>query len=309
MDNRELEKMIRDLKAAGAGQPSEEFMDKLKASYVVVPALIPPDTDPAIMKRLLQNPGRELAIPDGVSPQPCLLENGQGDKLLAVFTSEKEMHKNKEAPKFPITMRVAFEDCINLIRKSDEILGAVINPFTHNMVFRVEENKPVQQTHAVQITAGQFHNLTRQRMEANYLPKTLFDKKEEAVMKLRDGRGEYLRLLYEDLYNTELACPYAAEDFEVMSLNISDELLLMRISMPQLNLAERTCPCVFVGWNGKAQKVWYYAVVIEQGRNQALYEMKEDGISEKLGKAPEEGSELTAIIDLIQGAGNEKQDH
>lgn len=306
MENKELEKMIDDLKAAGAGQPSEEFIEKLKASYVVVPALMPPDTDPEIMKRLLQNPGKELAIPDRVNPQPCLLENAQGDKLLAVFTSEKEMHKNKEAPKFPITMRVAFEDCIKLIRKSDEILGAVINPFTHNMVFRVEENTSSKQNQTVQITAGQFHNLTRQRMEANYLPRTLFDKKEEAVMRLRDERGEYLRLLYEDLYNTELACPYAAEDFEVMSLNISEELLLMRISMPQLNLGERTCPCVFVGWNGKAQKVWYYAVVIEKGRNHILHELKEDGTFETLGKAPEEGSELTTIIDLIQGAGNEK---
>ncbi len=306
MDNKELEKMINDMKAAGNGQPSKEFIDKLKASHVVVPALMPPDTDPEIIKRLLQNPGRELAIPDGVSPQPCLLENEQGDKLLAVFTSEREMQKNKEAPKFPITMRVAFEDCIKLIRKSDEILGAVINPFTHNMVFRVEGNKASSQPQTVQVTVEQFHNLTRQRMEANYLPRTLFDKKEEAVMKLRDGRGEYLRLLYEDLYNTEIACPYAAEDFEVMSLNISDELLLMRISMPKLNLAERICPCVFVGWNGKAQKVWYYAVVMEKGRNEVLHQLMEDGTSENLGRAPEEGSELTTIIDLIQGVRNEE---
>lgn len=161
MENKELEKMIDDMKAAGAGQPSEEFIEKLKASYVVVPALMPPDTDPEIMKKLLQNPGRELAIPDGISPQPCLLENERGDKLLAVFTSEKEMQKNKEAPKFPITMRVAFEDCIKLIRRSGEILGAVINPFTHNMVFRVEENKASQQPQRVQVTVEQFHNLDK----------------------------------------------------------------------------------------------------------------------------------------------------
>ena len=92
----------------------------------------------------------------------------------------------------------------------------------------------------------------------------------------------------------------------MMSLNISDELLLMRISMPKLNLAERTCPCVFVGWNGKAQKVWYYAVVMEKGRNEVLHQLMEDGTSENLGRAPEEGSELTTIIDLIQGVRNEE---
>lgn len=307
MENRELEKMINDMKATGEGKPSEEFMKKLKSSYVVVPALMPPDTNPAIIRRLLQNPGKELAIPDGISPQPCFLENERGEKLLAVFTSEKEMNKNKKAPKFPVSMRVAFEDCIKLIRKSDEVLGAVINPFTHNMVFRVEENKKKEQSQpqTVQITVEMFHNLTRQRLEAAYLPKTLFEKKEEAVMKLRDERGEYLRLLYEDLYNTEIACPYAAEDFEVMSLNISDELLLMRVSMPRKNLSERTCPCVFVGWNGKAKTLRYYAVVIEKD-GQMLYEIQEDGASNNLGGAPEEGSELTTIIDLIQGDSNEK---
>ncbi len=301
MENRELEKMMNDFKAAGSGQPSEEFVEKLKSSYVAVPALMPPNTDPEIMRRLINNPGKEQAIPNGISPQPCLLENGKGDKLLAVFTSEKEMQKNKEAPKFPITMRVSFEDCVKLIRQSNEITGAVINPFTHNMVFRVEENKPAQQNQTVQVTIEQFHNLTRQRMETNYLPRILFDQKEEAVIKLRDGRGEYLRELYEDLYNTEVACPYAADDFEVMSLNISDELLLMRVSMPEMNLSERICPCVFVGWNKKAQKIWYYAVVIEKGKKHMLYELKENGVSENLGEAPQEGSELTTIIDLIQG--------
>lgn len=301
MENRELEKMMNDFKAAGSGQPSEEFVEKLKSSYVAVPALMPPNTDPEIMRRLINNPGKEQAIPNGISPQPCLLENGKGDKLLAVFTSEKEMQKNKEAPKFPITMRVSFEDCVKLIRQSNEITGAVINPFTHNMVFRVEENKPTQQNQTVQVTIEQFHNLTRQRMETNYLPRILFDQKEEAVIKLRDGRGEYLRELYEDLYNTEVACPYAADDFEVMSLNISDELLLMRVSMPEMNLSERICPCVFVGWNKKAQKIWYYAVVIEKGKKHMLYELKENGVSENLGEAPQEGSELTTIIDLIQG--------
>lgn len=304
MNNKKLEKMMNEMKSAGNGQPSEEFMSMLKASSVVVPALMPPDTNPEIMRKLLQNPGREQAIPAGINPQPCVLENGKGDKLLAVFTSEEEMRKNKEAPKFPITMRVTFEECIKLIRKSEGIAGAVINPFTHNMIFRVEENKSQQKT--VQVTIEQFHILTRQKMESFYLPKTLFTKKEEAVLQLRDKRGAYLKALYEDLYDTEVACPYVPEDFEIMSLNISDELLLMRVTMPENYRKENTCPCIFVGWNGKEQKVWYYAVVLEKGRKTQLHALMEDGTAVNLGEAPVEGSELTTIIDLIQGADNEK---
>lgn len=304
MENKKLEKILDEMKAAGNGQPTEEFMRMLKSSYVVVPALMPRDTNPDIMKQLLQNPGKEQAIPAGVNPQPCVLENGNGDKLLAVFTSEEEMKKNKKAPKFPITMRVAFDDCIKLIRKSKGITGAVINPFTHNMIFRVAENKPQPKT--VQVTIEQFHFLTRQKMESFYLPKNLFDKKKEAVEKLRDGQGAYLKALYEDLYDTEVACPYVPEDFEVMCLNISEELLLIRITMPDKYRGEKTCSGILIGWNEKEQKVWYYSIVLEADKKTYLHQLMEDGTARRLGEAPAEGSELTTVIDLIQGADNEK---
>lgn len=296
MDNRKLEKILDEMKAKG-GSPTEEFMQLLKASYVVSPALVPRNTNPEIMRELLNHPGEEMQIPDGIRPQPCILQSAEGENLLAIFTSEAEMKKNKQAPKFPLTMRVAFEDCVKLIRQSKEIAGAVINPFTHNVIFRVEENKPKQET--IQVTMEEFHILTRQKMESFYLPKTLFDKKEEAVERLRDEQGEYLKELYEDLYDTEVACPYVPEDFEIMNLNISDELFLIRIAMPDKYAVDKTCPCVIVGWNGKEQTIRYFAIVLGEGNKAFLYELKNGGTAVNLGEAPSEGSELTTVIDII----------
>lgn len=305
MENKKLEKMLDEMKANGKNQLQEEFVALLKQSTVVVPALMPRDTNPEIMCQLLQNPGKTLAIPQGANPQPCILEDGEGKKFLAIFTSETEMKKNSNAPKFPVTLNLAFENCIDLVRKNPEITGAVINPFTHNVIFRVEETKN-QQPQTIQVTIEQFHHLTRQKMEAFYLPKSLFEQKAELIGRLQKEQGNCLKEMYEELYDTEVACPYVPEDFEFMCLNISEELLLLRITMPEKYLTDNTCPCVMVGWNAVREELWYYSILLVPNGKAQLHQRLEDGQDVNLGEAPAEGSELSTVIDLIQGAANEK---
>lgn len=302
MNNKKLEQMLDEMKAKQE-KPSQEFIALLKESHVVVPALMPKNTSPEIMRQMVQNPGQPQKIPAGANPQPLVLENANGKKYLAIFTSEDEMKKGKNAPNFPLTLNLPFENCIGLIRSNPKVDGAVINPFTHNVIFHVEENAPQQKS--VQVTVEQFHHLSRQKLEAFYLPKNLFEKKAEVFEKLRDEQGAYLKELYEEVYDTEIACPYVPEDFEFMCLNISDELSLLRITMPEKYTAIGTCPCVIVGWNEKEQKIWYYAIVIAQGKAQ-LHQRMEDGKDVNLGDAPAEGSELTTVIDLINEVNNEK---
>jgi len=303
MNHNKLEQILKELKAKGE-PPSKEVLDMIKNTDVLSPAFLPKDTPPEIMRRMIQNPGKPQAIPIGVNPQPCILENGNGEKFLAVFTSGQEMKKNKNAPAFPLIMNVSFQDCIDLILRNPEINGAVINPYTQNIVFHIDRNKPQPKT--IQLTAEQFHMISRQKFEAYYLPKNLFEKKAEYIERLQKEEGEFLRELYEDVYETEIACPYTPEDFECLSLSISDELALIRINMPSKNLVSGTCPCVLVGWNRRLEKVWYYAVLLIADGKAHLHERKEDGSDVDLGAAPPEGSEMTTVIDLIQGAGNEE---
>lgn len=298
MENKKLEQMLDEMKAKNE-KPSQEFMELLQASHVIVPAFMPKSTDPEIMRQMLQNPGQPQKIPAGANPQPLVLENAAGKKYLALFSSEAEAHKGPDNQKFPLTLNMPFENCVGLIRKNPNIDGAVINPFSHNVIFHVEENAP--QTKSVQVTVEQFHQLSRQKMEAFYLPKNLFEKKAELFNKLRDEQGVCMKELYEEVYDTEIACPYVPEDFEFMCLNISEELSILRITMPEKHTAVGTCPCVIVGWNEKEQKIWYYAIVITQEKPQ-LHQRLEDGTDVNLGVAPAEGSELTTVIDLIQNA-------
>lgn len=303
MNNKKLEQILEELKAKGEA-PSAEVLDMIKNTNVISPALLPKDTPPEIMRRMLQNPGKPQMIPGGIKPQPCILENGNGEKFLAVFTSEQEMKKNKNAPAFPLLMNVSFQNCIDLIRKNPEIDGAVINPYTQNIILHIAENKPQRET--IQVTLEQFHMMSRQKFEAYFLPKNLFDRKAESIERLQKEEGEFLRELYEGVYETEVACPYTPEDFECMSLNISDDLMLVRITMPAKNLVTGTCSCVLVGWNPKSEQVWYYAILLTEDGKAHLHERKEDGTDVDLGPAPSEGSEMTAVIDLIQGVCNEE---
>ena len=303
MNNKKLEQILEELKAKREA-PSTEVLDMIKNANVISPALLPKDTPPEIMRRMLQNPGKPQTIPGGIIPQPCILENGNGEKFLAVFTSEQEMKKNKNAPAFPLLMNVSFQNCIDLIRKNPEISGAAINPYTQNIILHIAENKPQPKT--IQVTMEQFHILSRQKFEALYFPKNLFEKKAEYIERLQKEEGEFLRELYEEVYDTEIACPYAPEDFECMSLNISDEFSLTRINMPSKNLVSGTCSCVLVGWNKELEQVWYYAILTASDGKAHLHERKEDGSDVDLGFAPSEGSEMTTVIDLIQGVLNEE---
>lgn len=298
MENKKLEQMLDEMKEKKE-KPSQEFMELLQTSHVIVPAFMPKDTNPEIMRQMAQNPGQPQKIPVGANPQPLILENANGKRYLALFSSEAEIHKGQDTPKFPLTLNMPFENCIGLIRKNPNIDGAVINPFTHNVIFHVEEN--TAQGKSVQVTIEQFHHLSRQKMEAFYLPKKLFEQKAELFHKLRDEQGICMKELYEEVYDTEVACPYVSEDFEFMCLNISEELSILRITMPEKHTAVGTCPCIIIGWNEKEEKIWYYAIVTAQGKPQ-LHQRLEDGTDVNLGEAPSEGSELTTVIDLIQNA-------
>lgn len=198
MENKKLEKVMDEMKANGNGTLSEEFFEILNNSIVCVPAVVPRDTKPEVMKKLLQNPGQMQAIPEGVHPQPCFLENEKHEKFLPVFTSEKELNKAERTPKFPLFINMEFSSCLDFLKKRSDIAGAVINAYTHNVVFQLNEQKKAQPK-TIQVSLEEFHHLTRNKMESYYLPKKLFEEKEEVISRLCKEQGEYMKELYEEL--------------------------------------------------------------------------------------------------------------
>lgn len=299
MNNQKLEALLDQMKAAKTNENSQEFVELLKGSQVLVPAVLPKETDPEAMRKMLANQGKNLPLPDGVNPQPCVLENGNKQKFLPVFTSESQMKQDDQTPKFPLTLNLPFQTCIDLLKSNPEVIGTAVNPFTHNVVFRVNENNQNTDT-PKNLTQEQFHALTRQKMEAYYLPKNLFEKKEALVNAICTREGEELKELYDQLYDTEIACPYTPQDFEILKLNIREDLLLVQVTMPVKHRVPQTCSSVVFGWNSQKDKIWYYAIVTgDPSQPSQLIQMDEAGQPANLGQAPQEGSELTTILELI----------
>ncbi|MCD7825594.1 MAG: SseB family protein [Clostridiaceae bacterium] len=302
MKQNQLENVLEKMKTQDPEEIKKEFMDILGKSDVVMPAVLPKNTNPALMRKLMQNIDKQQPVPDGVKPQPCILTDEKGNQFLPVFTSETELKKNAKAPKFPLTMTLPFQSCIQIMNNNPKFTGIVVNAFTHNIIIRrnPEQVQPAS-VKTVQVTAQQYHFLTRQKLESFYLPKQLFEQKEALILKLTQQRGAMVRELYENLYDGELACPYQAEDFEVMSLNISETLTLLQITMPKRALQPDTCSSVLVGWDSEKQTLWYYAVLYSgPDKPSRFIQVFADGKKKDLGEAPSEGNELTTVLEKMQ---------
>jgi len=303
MANKKLERMMEEMKGQKSDVMSQELMDELRRGQLVMPGVFPKNISPEAMGRALDAMKKHQPLPKGVTPAPCIIHNGQGEEYLPLFTSVEEMEKGKKA--FPLSLNVTFDAAGEIVRHNDNIAGVVINPFSHNLVMHLNREKldqKMEEGQKEEITVEQYHALARRQLETAYLPSQLFQKKEPMVKKLCAEKGKLLKEMYEELYQEEIACPYTEEDFELLTLNISDALQITQIAMPEKNRYPHLCHSVIFGFDREKNKIWYYAIVYE-GKNlpSSLVQVMETGEPKNLGEAPAEGSEITRVMELIQG--------
>lgn len=307
MNIEKLEELLDKAKAEQLKSLPPEITNALMEQNVIVPAYMPQNTDPKILKEMLKNFEKEQKLPPNASPKPCILENSKGEKLFPVFTSEKELHRNKTAPKFPIQLNMPYQACVQIVEKDPNLLGIVLNPYSHNVILQPNRNSDNEKGQTKQVTIEEYHFILRQRMESFVLPKQLFEKKESFVKELIRDKGNIIKALYEELYDGEIACPYTADDFEFMFMNLSDDFMLCQITMPDTKHRPNTCPLIIFAWDKTKNKIWYYAIVLISNQKPHLFRVYENGKNADLGTAPSEGNELSTVIDLIKGADeNEK---
>lgn len=302
MTKRELEQKLDSVKqmlAEGKKEEVDEILASLKTHFMFVPAMMPSNTPPEVLRQMISAQGKNQPLPKGANPQPCILENAEKQKFLAVFTSEEHLEK-KGAPKFPLTLNVPFEACTKMLQSNKALEGIVINPYTQNIIFRLNQEKK-EKPKKVQVTVAQYHAMKRQELESFRLPKMLFEKKAEIKEMLCEKRGEALKEIYDALYDDEIANPYTAEDFDVMPLGITKHLTVMQITMPKKNFGPNMCRMIVAAYDSQKEAVWYYAVVfVSSEEGEKLVELTEDGNIKQLGEAPKEGNELSTILELIQ---------
>ena len=142
MKNKKLESLLEKMQKEGTQNYMQEFFGILSKSTVVVPAVLPRNTSPELMKKILSANGKDQPLPEGVNPQPCLLSSPDGKQFLPLFTSEEEMQKGSQIQNAPLSLNVPFEVCTKMVASMAGLEGIVVNPFSHNIIFRAEMKLP-----------------------------------------------------------------------------------------------------------------------------------------------------------------------
>ena len=148
-ESKELLEALDAMKKEANKENAEKLSKLLDESIVYIPAIIPKNTDPAILRQMAGPAGKSMPVPKGAQPVPCILQNEEGKKFFPIFTSEEEIAKGTNIANYPITLNMPFKMCLDVMIKVVHVDGAVINPYSHNITMNInrkDDNGAQQQT-------------------------------------------------------------------------------------------------------------------------------------------------------------------
>lgn len=307
-ETKKTEQLIQIYKEDAARENLQALIHQMKKTVFFIPAMLPdtPEVREAKQK-VKENPGRQIQLPKGTAPMPAILNNNRGEKFFPVYSSQEQIPKE---PKFDLLMNMPFQACCAMAL--DERLGTQglsLNPFTDNLIFRTEllqaiqkggELPPVKQER--KLTPKQYQIMMRQKAEFHDFPMRAFQEREEFVRRLSDERESVVDEVYRNAYQKAELYPYQESSFSVMALNISEELLLVQVDLPETAEAAQICHRIYVTLNPKNNEIHYFTIEKGRGKNERnLGGVNAEGRHLEYGEAPVEGAEIQKIMDLIRG--------
>lgn len=257
-------------------------------------------------------------VAENKQPLPMMIKNDEGELFLPIYTSKSHIEK---APKSPAILNMPFLALVQLaVNSPTNISGIVINPFTNNLVFKdkllqkideVEKNRAkaagagnqgVQgKTKAIKLDAKQYAVFERKQFELIFLPHKLFTEGKSFVDTLADKKEQYIDELYEESYQQKKMYPYLEEEFSVMALSISENLLAIRVDFQE---RDKTVGCshrAYITWDNITEEAHYYLIEVAPEKKTLLAEINGEHKHIVHGEAPAEGAELQMILDLAKG--------
>lgn len=253
-------------------------------------------------------------LTESKKPAPCMIKNKEDEIYLPIYTSKAQI---PQKPKSPLIMNVPYAGINLTAAQSPEVQGIVINPFSSNLIFKKElllkikevveamakapkdaEGKAPQMK-TMKLTQQQYLQFEKRQFEGIFLPKKMYAEPETFFQELCDKKEEYLDQLFEESYKEKRMYPYLPEDFSVMAMNITEDLLVVRVDMPLKDMSPFACVRIYLTWNSAKKEAHYYT--IETGKVQKEYLLGE--INSQMTHinheaAPVEGAELQKIVDM-----------
>ena len=302
INNKALEEAIAAFRSDKERDSYVKVMELLEKSIVLVPAIPPKDMDPEIMEQL--KAGKPVQFPKDTKIVPCLLRKETGEQALPIFTSPEQIPEDKKSP---MVMAMPFMGVISMVSANqDKVAEVVVNPFTgilvlNQSVLEIAEKrrKAVGQMKTVQLTQEQFQDFAHNRVSLFLLPKFLFEQKEEGLKRLQQEEGALLLQFYDEVYPKGKRSGCRAEDFSLMTLNLTDTIQLTRLDMPDETNKKGLCYRVYAVFKRDTEEVLYYTMENTKDGNM-IASVTQDGKHEILEPVPDNGAEIEAILNLVE---------
>lgn len=261
---------------------------------------------------------------DKKQPVPAFLKNKEGVVYLPIYSQKEQIPKE---PKVPAILNMPFLAVLQMANKPElEIKGIAVNPFTQNLILKEElirRMDTIEREHAeamkkagaavhadgtitpqpgmkaIRMNAKQYAVFERKQFEMRFLPKKFFDEGKAFMDELCEKKEEYVDMLFEESYQQKRMYPYLPEEFSVMALDISDELLIVNADLPNRDLDTASALRIYFVWNKLKENGRYFT--IEKGlKGNVFCEITSDWKHVNYGDAPVEGAEIQRIMDLLE---------
>lgn len=303
LDNKQLEALARAFARDRKQENYVKVMEVLEKSVVLVPTLVPQGLNEEARKMMQE--GKPVQLSKEAKVFPCLLSKETGEQALPIFTSIAQIPQDKKSP---AVLAMPFAACLSMVMGSQgKVETMVLNPFTDSMVLpkailevAAKRRETAQQQKTVKMTEKQFGELVHNRVALYLLPRYLFEHKEEGLKHLQHEEGTFLLQFYKESYPEQMRTSLAVSegDFSVMTLNITEDMQLTRVDMPDDTMKKGMCCRVYVVRLNSTQEILYYTLEkTEQGNH--FGRITEDGKHEIAGPVPDNGAEIEAVIGLV----------
>ena len=303
LDNANLEAAVADFAQNRQKEYYAKVMEILEKSMVLVPAMQPQGLSEDVQKQM--KAGKPVQLPKEAKVLPCLLRKESGEQILPIFTSTAQIPQDKKSPAL---LALPFQACLSMVMASKgQVEIMVLNPFTHNMVLTKEilevakkRMEAVKQQKTIRVSEKQFQELVHNRVSLFLLPKYLFEHKEDGLKQLQHEEGGFLMRFYKESYpeNGKIPVAVSPEEFSVMTLNVTEDMQITRVDMPDGMMKKGMCYRVYAVWLHKTQEVIYYTMEkTEQGNY--IGQITQDGKHVQVEPAPDNGAEIEAVMNLV----------
>ena len=302
IDNTQLEKILEEFTQDRQKEKYAAVMEILEKSIILVPTMPPQGLDEESQR--LMKEGKQVRVPQGAKIVPCLLRKETGEQALPIFSSVAQIPEDKKSP---AVMALPFGTCLSMVMTNQgQVEAIVLNPFTHNMVLpqaildvAVKRLGAKKQMKTIKVTEQQFGQLVHNRVARQLLPKYLFAHKEEGLRQLQHEEGEFILQFYRECYPEERKSSVAVkpEDFSIMTLNVTEDMQITRIDMPEKAAKKDMCYRAYAVWLRGTQELLYYTMERTEQGNQ-IGRVALDGKYELVEQAPDNGAEIEAVMGL-----------